>query len=555
MALYFRNTGSNWGTAGDWSATPFSSGYTAGTVPTAANDVIFEPASANCIVNASARVCKSINFTGYTNVLTMTFSITVSGNLTFIATQSSRIAGAGVLTVNAASTITSNGGTWPNGLTFTGIITVTLADNLTVTGTTTTQTNTVTFNSNTFNIQGNLTANAATAGTTAFIINGSGTTIWSGANRIGNNLTINKTGNVTITGTVYFGNSKTLTYTAVTGTFTTTGSILRIPSTNAPVGAPINLDLNAAGTGWNDFYVDNTVNNPTYVNLLSNASFNNYFSSVATGSGGSSSVLNTTASATLSVRGNYVQGTTFSGNSKVIMVGTGSITSSGITSIDFEINSPSGIITFVSMSFGIGIGTGTRILKYTAAGGGFITTGSTLNIFNTATLDLAGSSWESLIMNSQVNNDAIITLSSNAIFSSILCNTTLRNCVVNGSLYTIYCTGNVSINSTNNFYALGGDSTLEFTGSSAATWTVTGGGISTYQINIIVNKSSGAIITAGSTLKWGLANRILTMNSPVNFLTNSTTLTLSGTPLTITNSSNSSFFNLTILAGVTLNIN
>jgi hypothetical protein len=556
MAHYFRSTGANWGTIGDWSSTP-SPIYTAvAAVPTAADDVIFEPASNNCIVNASARVCKSINFTGYTNILTMQFGITVSGNVTFIATQSSRISGSGVLTINAASTITSNGGTWPNGLTFTGPITVTLADNLTVTGTTTTQTNTVTFNTNTFNIQGNLTANANTAGTTTFIINGSGTTTWSGGGRIGNNLTINKTGNVTITGTVYFGNSKTLTYTAVTGTFTTTGSTLRIPNTNAPVGSPINLDLNAAGTGWNDFYVDNTVNNPTYVNLLSNASFNNYHSSITTGGGGSSSVLNTTASATLSVRGNYVQGTTFSGNSKVIMVGTGSITSSGLTSIDFEINSPSGIITFVSMAFGILIPQ-TRTLKYTAAGGGFITTGSTLSIFNTATLDLVGTSWGSLVMTSQVNNDAIITLSSNAIFSSILCNAGIRNCTINGSLYTIYCTGNVSINSINSIYALGGDSTLEFTGSSAATWAVTGGGIPAYTINIIVNKSTGALVTAGSTLTWGLANRTLTFNSPVDFSTNSNTFTLSGTPLTINNLSTpaTQFFNMTVPNNATLNIN
>jgi hypothetical protein len=94
-----------------------------------------------------------------------------------------------------------------------------------------------------------------------------------------------------------------------------------------------------------------------------------------------------------------------------------------------------------------------------------------------------------------------------------------------------------------------GTSTLEFIGSNAATWTN-----GTYQNNIVVNKSGGAVVTAGTAITWGAAGRTLTMTTAVNFLTNSTTFTLAGNPLTILNTSGSAFFNFN-LNTLTLNIN
>jgi hypothetical protein len=85
-----------------------------------------------------------------------------------------------------------------------------------------------------------------------------------------------------------------------------------------------------------------------------------------------------------------------------------------------------------------------------------------------------------------------------------------------------------------------GTATFEFIGSTAATWSN-----GTYQNNIIVNKTSGAVVTAGTAITWGAAGRTLTINTAVDFLTNSTTLTLIGATLTINNSIGSSFFNLT----------
>ena len=61
--------------------------WSLGTVPTStdANTATFDATSPNCTVNVSSN-CQSLDFTGYTNVLTMTFILTVSnGTVTFQA--------------------------------------------------------------------------------------------------------------------------------------------------------------------------------------------------------------------------------------------------------------------------------------------------------------------------------------------------------------------------------------------------------------------------------------------------------------------------------------
>ena len=78
---YFRSTGTNWGTAGDWSATP-SPSYTAGAVPTTLDDAVFEAASANCIINAGAtRNCVNLTCTSYTGTLTFNTNLSVTANV------------------------------------------------------------------------------------------------------------------------------------------------------------------------------------------------------------------------------------------------------------------------------------------------------------------------------------------------------------------------------------------------------------------------------------------------------------------------------------------
>ncbi len=108
---YFRNAGANWGDATNWSLS--TGGPADGAVPTAADDAIFDANSANCTVNASNRVCLTINFTNYINTITMDFGISVSGNITLGAGMG--VGGTGFLAFNNVSaTYTPNGYIWPN---------------------------------------------------------------------------------------------------------------------------------------------------------------------------------------------------------------------------------------------------------------------------------------------------------------------------------------------------------------------------------------------------------------------------------------------------------
>ncbi len=108
---YFRNAGANWGDAANWSLS--TGGPADGAVPTAADDAVFDANSANCTVNASNRVCLTINFTNYINTITMDFGISVSGNITLGAGMG--VGGTGFLAFNNVSaTYTPNGYIWPN---------------------------------------------------------------------------------------------------------------------------------------------------------------------------------------------------------------------------------------------------------------------------------------------------------------------------------------------------------------------------------------------------------------------------------------------------------
>src|ERR1051326_2705128 len=131
---YFVNGGvdNNWSTIGNWSLT--SGGAGGQTVPTSSDDVHFDSKSPNCTVNTSARVCKTLDFTGYTNTIPMSNGITVSGSVTLVSAMT--ISGSSGLTVNATGTLTSNTKTWPNDLTLSGTSkTYTLGDSWTISGT------------------------------------------------------------------------------------------------------------------------------------------------------------------------------------------------------------------------------------------------------------------------------------------------------------------------------------------------------------------------------------------------------------------------------------
>lgn len=227
-------TNSNWGTATNW---------TQGTVPTSTDGHIttFDATSPNCTVNTTDRGCNGIDFSAYTNTITMSFNIIIYGDCTLGAGMT--IAGTGNISSDGTAvtyTWTSNGKIWPNNVTLsTGPTAWTFADDWTISGDLITAT--ITINGSTLYIGGNFVCGANTGGTTAIVLNGTGT--WTGGT-CRNNLTINTTGTITISGTVGY-NTSTLTYTA--GTVVTTGSTLSISASTT-----LDTDRGATKITWNN---------------------------------------------------------------------------------------------------------------------------------------------------------------------------------------------------------------------------------------------------------------------------------------------------------------
>ena len=226
-------------TGGNWNAT---TAWVGGVVPIAADTVAFTATSGNLVVNVATAVLAGINFTNYVGTITFNNAITSTGTIN-LGTNGFTQAGASGLIVSGTATI-SGTTAWSRTLQFTGTsITYTLGSNLTVTGAISLSGTTAsTFTGNTLNIGGSLTVTttATISGTTVFNFNGTGTWTHTASGVIQNNLTINTSGTLTISGNVYY-NTGTLTYTL--GTVTTTGSTLNIA---------LATTLNTNGMTWNN---------------------------------------------------------------------------------------------------------------------------------------------------------------------------------------------------------------------------------------------------------------------------------------------------------------
>jgi hypothetical protein len=139
----WRNTSGNflWGTAANWDTGVLPSATGAG------SDAIFDALSPNCTVNITTAVCRNLNFTGYTNTITMTNNITVGSTAaanpghTVTLSPTMGIAGVGSIQTraNGVSNLRSNGRVWPNAFGIANIVafaspSVTLLDNWTING-------------------------------------------------------------------------------------------------------------------------------------------------------------------------------------------------------------------------------------------------------------------------------------------------------------------------------------------------------------------------------------------------------------------------------------
>ena len=213
---YFRNSGVNWGDAANWSLS--DGGPADGAVPTSADDAIFTNNSGNCTVNASARVCKTLNFSTYTNTLTRSNGITVSGNVTLGASMG--LAGSSGLIVNETATITSNGIAWNNTLTLSGSVkTHTITGAFTCSDLTVNNVSGV-LNGSDISVTGNMTSTSINgfAGNGRIVMTGTGNVVANINNMIGCNFRINTTGTITFNGDVYLGpSSGTSTFDYIAG--------------------------------------------------------------------------------------------------------------------------------------------------------------------------------------------------------------------------------------------------------------------------------------------------------------------------------------------------
>ncbi len=456
--LFTGATDNNWGTATNWSQ---------GTVPTAVDGhtVTFDATSPNCTVNGSDRVFMYIDFTGYTNTITMTFNLELRNN-SVIFDSGMNVTGSGkfIVNYNGGVTITSNGFQWPNDFEYNGNGgTFTLADNLVILGTYrhTNGSGGHTLSTGIYSLSCNGLS------TTSENINGTGSKIiltggtWSGSGgSIQPNLDLQ--GNITVSGNVSYRDG-TLTY--ISGTITTTGSVLNI------TGSGTTTVLNTNGVTWGSlqFVTSGTVTLTS--NFTATGAIYIAFNNTPTLNG----------AFTCSGNGLNLSGTaSINGTTKLILTG-GTWThnaASGIVYTDLDLQgnvTVSGTVYYSS-----------RTLKYVS--GTITVTGSTLGLL-ACTLDTAGMTWRVIDFQTPGASGSY-TIASNCVMSGT-CTITGRGAIINGSAYTITANG-LSITNLNSSTISGTISKYILTG---GTWSCGNNGIRTLQGNI---EFAGNVTLGGS---------------------------------------------------------
>jgi hypothetical protein len=340
---YFRSTGTNWGTAGDWSATP-SPTYSAGAVPTTADNAVFEAASANCIINTGAtRNCVNLTCTSYVGTLTFNTNLAVTGN---VALGSSAMSMTGsstlALTVPGSTLSLSSAGCTCSVpmqiLKASGALTVTWGSNWTQSGSFTMTGTSWIWNGNTVTFKNSVAWNVSNlSGTTAIIlapdisttmnITSTGSPVWGLSS-----VTINGAGTVNLTVSFFF--SGTFTWTA--GSVTHTGTITFNPGTST---------MNTSGMSFQNG--QNSTSATSAVVLTSDLTFTGDYAY------NRSATSFNPAGRTVFVGGNLTIGVgvininTVLGAATIVMNGTGTISGSAPNAMTVPLTiSTSGTITF-----------------------------------------------------------------------------------------------------------------------------------------------------------------------------------------------------------------
>lgn len=154
---YWVGGSGNWSDTAHWSTA--SNGSTGASVPTAADDVIFDASSdsgsAITVTLTAGSTCLGLNFSGIDQNVSFTGSFTLSalGNLVLSGSKTVDVTGITALALTATTTrnLTANGGTLTGGLTLNSTTgTWTLLDNFTITGVLTHSAGTLAFGGKTF---------------------------------------------------------------------------------------------------------------------------------------------------------------------------------------------------------------------------------------------------------------------------------------------------------------------------------------------------------------------------------------------------------------------
>jgi len=528
----------NWSTPSNWSASPPSV-----TVPSSIDTVVINNAQP-CRVTAASS-CLTIDFTGFTSSFRIEngFTLTVSGTaITLGAGMTYNQTTTGVLsTVNTQATIA---------IAFAGIT----IPNLTIGRNNAGNTQIITISGSTPTIKNLIIANATNALVT---LAGTAITITSSLSCIVG-LFANTAGPITFSGTCTINCASSLN--TIGGGFNvTTGSSLQMLSNiYLQIGAitftgtatlintglftlfcPGTITFNTSTVTWYNLAIQALGQiNP----LLSSLNISNNLTVVNSGfSGGfavnvGGSISTTTAGGGLAL-GNSNLNMLGSGNIDIATLNTGTLNINGTGT--YTIGSATNpTLTATSLTINL-VGTSTAQV-YSTTAHTLVCSNTTLRTNNTATGANIGGS-QIIWGNINCNTNQINTLIYN---TTALGNLSSNQATLNGVGVTLYVEGNLSVTT-----LIQGTATIELNGAVNKTW-----GAGSYGNSIVVNKSSSAVVTAASAITWGSASRTLTLNTDVNFTTNSNTFTLSGTPLTINNSFGSLFFNVNIPAS-TLNIN
>lgn len=327
--------GGNWNSVGTWDE---------GATPVLGDTVVCrgDGTSGPLTINVAA-ACTSINFTNYSNTLTVNNTLSVSGAITLVAAMTiTTTSGTPLLQALVTGTLTSNGKAWPYAMTFAGTSqTYTLADNFQVNGTLTfagaTQ---ITINGNQLRCAGNLSVTNIVVGTTTLVLNG--TTDWSSTSSIRVNTTINTAGTVTLTSNVQVFLC-TFTYTA--GTFN--------PQTfNVFLGS--NTQNTTVNCGGITFYTCSHQRNT--LTLLSDLNMSSSYSPGT--SGGATTVdgnFNINVGGNFTNIGNSASNFVGANGCTVVMNGTGTWSNSGATLFNCNLTiNTAGTVTISFASFIVG---------------------------------------------------------------------------------------------------------------------------------------------------------------------------------------------------------